>query len=357
MNEDDQSTSLPLPPCTLMNAEALIANHPPILGLTETFNDAYRLGANISGGQESMGEIYRANQKTFHDQSSQVILSLAEVLLRCNGNPNKLDKAFKRNLHTYKEKYGEISDRPALMNVLAVLTPEMSPTEIFFSYIAFYRHLMALTVPCKNQLQKEEQESFGVNRYSLQPKENLSTPLTPPRYQPSVQRFKECPLHQQYVQLGLGETSFIIKKQCGNRGIENIAEIRDYEVLLNYCISEDDYNYIYETIDPLFAGLIGDELLTPTDFLSRVFRIQYWFIHIMPYLGGSLAVMQIFRHTMIAYYNYRAQELNRQLLPIVPARTDYFPDLEALLCCATEQEFVDGSMTNYYCVNFTAYLG
>ena len=65
--------------------------------------------------------------------------------------------------------------------------------------------------------------------------------------------------------------------------------------------------------------------------------------------------MSFFRFIMTAYYNYRANGIGRPLLPIAPPLMDYFPDLEALFCCSTEDDFVDLSMTEIYCVNYTAY--
>ncbi len=107
-------------------------------------------------------------------------------------------------------------------------------------------------------------------------------------------------------------------------------------------------------MNTLFLTLFGEELLPAGEFLSQVFRIQFWFIHVMPFIGfgGS--------DEFFPLHHDRLLQLSRQrhrpaVAPIAPPLMDYFPDLEALFCCSTEDDFVDLSMTEIYCVNYTAY--
>jgi hypothetical protein len=125
-------------------------------------------------------------------------------------------------------------------------------------------------------------------------------------------------------------------------------------MLLNGKITYDQYIVIYIHMGSLFAELCRPELLPAREYLCRIFRIQYWFIHIMPFYRGSLAAMNMFRYVMTAYYNARALTEERPPLPIVPARFNYFPDLEALFSYRNEDDFAEASLRLIYCVDYSS---
>src|SRR5690606_15440308 len=125
-------------------------------------------------------------------------------------------------------------------------------------------------------------------------------------------------------------------------------------VLVNWMTPPDCYEAIFTHMDELFTSITGPALPDARTFLERVFEVQYWYIHIMPCERGSLAVMNMFRYAMLAYYNRRQHDETRWL-PLAPNRTNVYPDLEALLLRDTLANFIEASMRELYCVDYNKY--
>lgn len=383
-------------PCTLEDPEGLVATPDIIPALSEDFNRDYPYCLNISSGTAETEQIYGTDQQVYNRQSRAVTLALAEILLANHENPPRMASAFQDCLDHFTRAY------PAVSGIYPGIRPDRyrktlveggSQSETFFSYIAVFRYLMAATAGKR----ESAWENFGLNRYRNY--EALYTPLDAPRYLPSVERFKaDRRLLDAFIQSMKDEydeqqraryeqdsddsddadsnplspaereeirnfrfsqyeqaSSFPITKVLRGRLIQSIGTYKDTPELINSCVSEEDYGFLFGEMDRDFARLLAPELLSAQTFLETLFAIQYLFIHVMPYHRGSYAVMGLYRHAMIAYYNHRARVLGRRLLPVVPTRRDYFPDLEALLCCVTEDEFIAASLSTYYCVDYRAY--
>lgn len=287
------------------------------------------------------------------------------MLLQCGNDPGQLRDLWQDYWKEFRGLQGtEFKAREFVPD--AILE---SPVEYLFACLGVLRRCIAWEVQAEHSWHQ-----YGRNRYEN--RGQIATYTSGNRYAPSIARCdiermkdiyrnyareREGPEISETFNQYLEELSYfeIVKTFSDKKfvvgNLKNIGDRR--EIIYNYCVRHDDYEAIFAHIDALFLDLLDDPLLPPWEFLNRVFRIQYWFIHIMPFYRGSLAVMNLFRYAMTAYYNHRARIWDRPLLPIVPTRKDYFPDLEALLNCLTEDDFVAGSMTEYYCVSFAVLCG
>lgn len=379
-----------LPPWPLDDLLAYISNPDDLAGLTENFSSNERFCTRVPQQQASMSTIYGHDQYVFNQQSAAICQALLQILANINNNPQDLPTAFapcwEELLAARKDGRHALNTDDIQNTILACVGT--TPVEKFFAYIAYFRHLLAAAAP----MREETWHNFGANRYLDGGAEDnecfdtpLDTPLEPDRYQPSVDRGKDGAARQDYLAdireklvSGLRQalenhklsqrefeekiraqeeknralTSFDIAKVFGGQKVL-FARISKWTKLLNLRVPEETYINIYDYMNNLFETFFTPQLMPAQKWLETIFRIQFWFIHIMPYRRGSLAVMNMFRYAMTAYYNYRALKLGRAPLPIAPARIGYFPDLEALLCCRTEGDFTIGSCTTYYCVDFS----
>ena len=383
--EDEQNTlqfpsgwDLPILAFTVTNAD-------DITGLTESFQPDERFRARISDRVNPMESLYGHQQSLFNQQCESICLTLLKVLIDTEGNLSTLTTAFEpcwANLRDAQEQ--DVAPLvPADIRDLVLNTLGATPVEIFFSYIGYYRHLLAAAAKPR----EDRWDDFGANRYLDYEPRPLSTPLKPTRYQPSVERARsgaafedykayvesrqeeglrqkvnDNSLSQQDFEIQMEKNrarnqnlqSFKINKVFGGRSI-CFARVDKWSTLFDDAVDANDYREIYQYMDDLFVTLFGEDLLPAREFLAQVFRIQFWFIHLMPFHRGSAAAMSFFRFIMTAYYNYRTNGINRPMLPIAPPLMDYFPDLEALFLCRTDDDFVALSMNGIYCIDYNAY--
>lgn len=345
------------PNCALENAGALIANPDPIPHQTEDFPDNRKFCTRPLEGDAEMVEIYGNAQDSFNAQSAKVCLILTDLLVRCGYNADDIGPAFQTNRVAYAKKPQGLKHLDPDWTETRVLSTKLSKNtaELFFSYIGLYRHIMAAMSPKR----EDDWNHYGANRFLDPHNEHIKTPLAMPRYAPSVERYKQSALYKKVaddIPDGPDNTHIPVLKR--SPGLPDICYFElscgnGYWELWNLQILGWQYELTYREIDTLFRELLTEHLKAAKDFLTIVFKIQYWFIHIMPYHRGSAAGMNLIRYIFTAYYNYRVRGTDRPPLPVVPSKRGYFPDLEALLTCMTPEEFVEKSMTEIYCVDFS----
>lgn len=386
--EPQPETGLFLPAWPLDDLLPYVSNPEALSGLLEEFSQNERFCTRVARQQISMTEIYGHDQNVFNLQSSAACQALLQILIDANGDLQNLTVAFTPCWEALKAAGSKNQHKLDLDDIDTAILACVgnTPLEKFFAYIAYFRHLLAAAAPKR----EEQWQNFGANRYldevdDMDPP--LDTPLAPDRYQPSAKRGQNGAAFQDYLVAikekqvaGLRQalnnqrisqetfeqklleydrknralTSFDICKMFGGQKI-TFAKVDQWKKLLNLKITREKYVTIYDYMNNLFLSLFTPKPISARNWLETVCRIQFWFIHIMPYRRGSLAVMNMFRYVMTAYYNYLAHQRNAPMLPIVPARIAYFPDLEALFCCRTEDDFILGSLRTYYCVDFTYY--
>jgi len=385
MEEQDYS-ELPLPPCGINNAATLIENAGDIAGLREPFEEAYRFCALPEGGNQELQTVYGHGQSQFNDMSGQIALTLTDILLNAFRNQALQDqeslleglRPFGPVLTDYLATYGTSIPGTVASSTLSTILDD-SPAELFFSYIGFCRQVLAFCAAPDSP----DRQDFGRPRYRPHDRAGLYTPLTAPRYLPSIERARSGEALATYKELCKADRlaefedessedrpspeiqAYYLSQYDDLDYFEIVRTIEDhtirfgkvvrYEDLENYSISEDEYRVVYSEIDRNFALLMAPDLPGVRQFLDAVFRVQYWFIMITPFHRGSAAAMGLFRHAMTAWYNYRIRGTSLHRLPIAPSRPGYQPDLEALLCCLTAEDFVTLSMDGLYCVNYNAY--
>lgn len=385
MHEIDEG---PFPPpfaCSLAGAEELLQNPGTIVGLTEDFAANRRFCARPEDGETELDKVYATNQDAFNAQSEAACLALAQIVIECQADRSQsLCQSLRERLQALRDGLASLPYLTSESSVEDVFSTRLnnSPAELLMSCFALYRRLLA------THSRTEACADFGALRYGKESTGRLATPLDAPRYQPSVERCSAGAAFEGYVELSLAleresmendpfgidypedeiierlakleeiyrdkPDSFELIRRLDNTSI-SFGKVDNSIYLENFRITDEHYELVYGEIDSLLLGLLDDILPDPAAFLDSVFRLQYWFIHIMPFWRGSAAIMNWVRYVMTAYYNHRAQEDDRAPLPTVPSRAGFFPDLEALLCCPTPDDFVEKSMTEIYCADYTAY--
>jgi hypothetical protein len=380
MEEQDYS-ELPLPLCGINNADTLINNTGDIAGLQVPFEEAYRFCALPLGGMQELKTVYGHGQIQFNNMSGQIVLVLTDALSNAFENQESLFEGlrpFGPILTDYLGTYGKTLPGKIASSTLSTML-DASPAELFFSYIGFCRQVLACCAAPDNR----DNQDFGRPRYLSHDRAGLYTPLTAPRYLPSMERARSGNALATYIEQCKAERladfedessedrpspeiqAYYLSQYDDMDYFEIVRTIEDhtirfgkvvrFEDLENYTISEDEYRVVYDEIDRYFALLMAPDLPDVRQFLDAVFRVQYWFIMITPFHRGSAAAMGLFRHAMTAWYNYRIRGTNLRPLPVVPSRPGFHPDLEALLCCLTADDFVSHSMAGLYCVDYNAY--
>lgn len=353
-----------LPGCLFLHASSYLGecrhiDAPPGQGPGQTLTEDYapdeRFLTRISLDQEQHFSRHGGDQAQYSHRIGETVLALSRVLWACNGNMTVLPDQFAHYWRGYDQ-----DERPhglyttylsIVFDLKAVLwTYTGSPCELFFSYLACHRHLIA-----QEAIPDDEAKTgpFGRNRYFeyLTATSNeergklisyLQTDLNNPPYLTSLNKF--------YDQGGTN-SHFI------SRDLNDLVcpfGFLTKGVLVNWLTPPNCYEAIFAHMNELFASITGPELPDARRFLEHVFEIQYWYIHVMPCERGSLAVMNMFRYTMLAYYN-RRQPDEAKWLPMAPNRTDIYPDLEALFLRTTMDEFIHASFQELYCVDYGAY--
>lgn len=381
--QNDNNNLLPLlPGWNLGNLVRHITDGDNLYQTTEEFLLQERFCARVSQNNNSMTSLYGHDQTLYNTQSQDICLTLMNILININSDLSQLPTQFlpcRQVLNNTLPNDFQHIDIPSIDGCVLVTVTDL-PLELFFAYIGYFRHLLAAASP-----QREEKwDDYGATRYGDFDEETLPTSLKPERYHDSVTRgrtgttVQDCILNAKAKRKSGLKVKLDGGKISQNKYLELIGsidqdntiphkidiikvfngdsicfgKIEGFAMMLNGKISRDQYIAIYSHMDGLFAELCGPELLPAREYLCHVFRIQYWFIHIMPFYRGSLAAMNMFRYVMTAYYNARGLNHGRPPLPVVPARFNYFPDLEALFCYRNEYDFAEGSLRLIYCVDY-----
>ncbi len=384
-----------------------ITNQSKIEGSTEDFSNDEKFCTRVDPNTEDMAALYGHDQVTYNNQSSAICLALLHILIRSNGDREHLKGCKNTYLEAFRNAQEKYKKGLCIGEVATYLEDYITDTSVewFFVHIAYFRFILAAASPEKSDRWKD----FGKNRYTFFDKslfdENfdpdsdehvgpeLITSLYNARYRASVVRgaavykpqfWYELELNAEIADLETRITRGELSRDQCDQEIASFKELNpeasthynvirllegkyikfarffynssaDGGMLTNYCVKENIYEELHNYMNGLFLTLFALELPSARTVLTTIFRIQFWFIHIMPWHRGSAAGMNMIRYVLIAYYNYRAHALGRPMLPTVPSRRGYFPDLEAFLTCETEDDFVKGSFEDYYCVNYNVY--
>lgn len=327
---------------------------PPSQGYTENYDPQYCFLTRSSSDQSTFFQGYGGTQVQYNRRVAETVLVMSRILLDSNGYLPDIVPAFERYLLGYDQDqnpYGiaavtQIATENGVVDLRNVIwTFTETPCEYFFAYLAFHRHVIAFYAPsCKNR------EKFGKNRYRRHYDGDdqdtiLHTDIRRDPYRPTWQTYLNR--HKGKIIDRVLFCSFPPEKiSCGSLTNGNVY---------NGCISRVGYITIYSRMNDLLTQLVvGQNLLPKREFLRAVFEIQYLFIHLMPYDRGSLAVMNVFRFVMLAYYN-RRQPVPALRLPLAPTRTDAYPDLHALILCDNLEDFIEASFRDLYCVDYNLY--
>ncbi len=331
---------------------------PPEDGKRETYDKEERFLTRISNDRELHFSRYGGEQAAYAHRMAETALAMSRVLYNCKKDLSDLSQRFDDYWQGYDKKerphgirYRYLTSAYNLKEVLWTCTN--TPCELFFSYLACHRHLMAQEV----NLKKDETDSpFGRNRYyrylttppdgrNNLPFSSLETDLKNPPYLTSLQKFYETG--------GQDQDSYAITRDFYNKIIPFGCLTKG--VLTNWLVSQEDYETLFHHMNDLFLSITRPKLPRREEFLRAMFEIQYWYIHIMPCERGSLAVMNMFRYAMLAYYNRR--KINRaKWFPMAPNRVDVYPDLEALILRKNMDDFIGASIHDLYCVDYGAYF-
>lgn len=333
-------------------------NVSPGVGLQQNYAPEERFLTRITDDRETHFSRYGGKQTAYAYRMAETTLAISRVLYKCKGDLNTLPE----NFNNYWKGYDK-QDRPhgilcgyltPICDLKEVLwTHTQTRCELFFSYLACHRHLMAMDA---NNYDERYAGAFGRNRYYLHlttpPDERnklrfslLNTDLNNPPYQPSLEKF--------YKKGGQDQGGYAITRDFNNKIIPFGCLTKG--VLINWLVAQDDYETLFLHMNDLFLSITGPKLPRREEFLRAMFEIQYWYIHIMPCERGSLAVMNLFRYAMLAYYNRR--KINRaKWFPMAPNRVDVYPDLEALILRKNLDDFIKASIHKLYCVDYGAYF-
>lgn len=329
----------------------------PGRGLQEAYGPEERFVTRTTINREEHFSRYGGVQSAYAHRMAETALAMSRVLYKCKEGLTDLPEKFDDYWQGYDKKKRPHSIHYHYLttcNLTEVLwTYTQTPCELFFSYLACHRHLMAKEANQKNEYKARP---FGRNRhyhyFTVSPDELrslqlslLETDLKNQPYLPSLQKF--------YDGGGQDQDPHIISRDLGNSQIMFGSLTRG--VLANWLTSKDDYETLFAHMNTLFLAITGTTLPGREAFLRAVFEIQYWYMHIMPCERGSLAVMNLFRYTMLTYYNRRKPN-KAKWLPLAPNRIDIYPDLEMLFIRPTLESFIDASMNELYCVNYQALI-
>ncbi len=139
-----------------------VTNAEDITGLTEQFEPDERFRARISDQVHPMESLYGHRQSLFNQQCESICLTLLKVLIDTEGNLSTLTTAFEpcwANLRDTQEQDVAPLDAGYIRDcVLNTLTN--TPVETFFSYIGYYRHLLAAAANPR----EDKWDDFGANR-------------------------------------------------------------------------------------------------------------------------------------------------------------------------------------------------
>lgn len=330
---------------------------PPGVGLQEDYLPEERFLTRIGDDHEKHFSRYGGDQTAYAYRMAETALAMSRILYKCKGDPTVLPEKFAGYWQGYDKKnwphgirYHYLTSAYDLTEVLWTYT--QTPCELFFSYLACHRHLMAQEA---NRDNENKARPFGCNRYyrylTADPDERrnlpfslLETDLKSQPYLPSLHKF--------YKNGGQDHDPYAITRNFDDNLIPFGCLTEG--VLTNWLVSQEDYKSLFLHMNYLFKSITAPERPARQTFLRAVFEIQYWYIHIMPCERGSLAVMNMFRYAMLAYYN-RRQPNKYKWLPIAPNRSDIYPDLEALILRINMDDFINASIRELYCVDYSVY--
>ncbi|RIK93650.1 MAG: hypothetical protein DCC73_08760 [Proteobacteria bacterium] len=340
------------------NADKKYIDASPGPGLLEGYGAQERFLTRISDDREQHFSRYGGEQTAYAHRMAETALAMSRVLWLCDGNPALLPEKFADYWQGYEEETRPYGIRFRYLTIIYNLNQVLwtytdSPCELFFSYLACHRHLMAMVANPDNE---EYAGLFGRNRYyyylTAQTEEErrrqigfLETDLKNQPYLPSLQKF--------YDSGGQDRQGYRIARDVDGEVVTFGYLTKG--VLINWLTPRRDYQYLFIHMNDLLQSLAGPELPDCRSFLRAMFEIQYWYIHIMPCERGSFAVMNMFRYAMLAYYNRRQPE-EAKWLPIAPNRSDVYPDLEALILRKNLDDFIEASIHDLYCVDCGAYF-
>lgn len=329
--------------------------------LLEGYGAQERFLTRISDDREQHFSRYGGEQTAYAHRMAETALAMSRVLYKCKYKgkvdltllPEKFNdywQGYDQNKRPHGIRYHYLTQND-LSEVLWTFT--QTPCELFFSYLACHRHLMAMEANPDN---KNYAKPFGRNRhyhYLTAPPDRrnnlpfsfLETDLKNPPYLTSLQKF--------YANGGEDQDSYAITCDFNNKIIPFGCLTKG--VLINWLVSREDYETLFFHMNDLFLSITGQTLPGRKEFLRAMFEIQYWYIHIMPLERGSLAVMNMFRYAMLAYYN-RRKFSRAKWFPMAPNRVDVYPDLEALILRKNMDDFIEGSIRDLYCVDYGAYF-
>lgn len=330
---------------------------PTANGVTESYRPEEIFLTRCSGDQSDFFNAYGGTNSDYNYRMGETALAMSNLLVECGGHPEQLTSAFQSYLKGYEageRPFGlavtpsvENPDDPGqeidLRNVIENFT--LTSCEQLFAFLGFHRQAMAWHAKDRTV----DPALFGKNRYTPRyggkPEERtLFTNLFNQPYDVTWEKYKSKNKR--------GNMDRIVSCMMDGETIE-CGSIVD-GTLYNGYVTSAQYITLYTRMDGLFCFILGPDLPLAGEFLRRLFEIQYWFIHIMPYYRGSLAVMNIFRYVMLAFYN-RKQTDETKRLPLAPNRRDVFPDLHALLFCKSAEDFIEASFKKLYCVDYNAY--
>lgn len=309
---------------------------PAAMGVTHPYDDNNRFLTLTIDDQSKFFRAYGGEQSQYNHRMGEVAIAMSRLLAERQASRTELRAGFDGYTGSIPcvQKYKE------LLQILC--NNGQTACEEFIGYLAFHRHVMAFAAG--NGLNND----FGKDRYAPY----LAQGRTDSYLQTNISRgpyAHSWMAIQQRSDRPTGLLWVMFKEQK-----IDCNAITPVGMLYNGYVVQ--FREIYQHMNMLFQEIVTGSLPPARMFLRRVFEIQYWFIWLMPYSRGSLAVMNMFRYVMLAYYNRRQPDGTRRL-PLAPSSPGIYPDLYALMMCGSPEEFIELSMSTLYCVNYHQYCG